>query len=307
MVPLSNNLTVRFSIQTTANITLGVSFTSPSGCCSNYVGIDTNIILGSPRTFQIPYSRFQEWGNSSAMFGAAQDLTLAINLPPGESGVGVQLANVSIAASAYTVSTFPIALSLKDDGILEYNTTMTGVGLLNGSNASSAILNLPGTAPKSIITLASLSGGQTSQQYDRIITIGGNGTIAPLVGIFSQSPWSPVHEDWVTNQKMVAASIPHGFRGLIWKETHSPLWKFEPESGASPSPLAYYYAGPGMIYIPMPIYAGGIKASFLSVNPESITLFSIPIATIAALVLLRERISVFGRSRARIAEQVKES
>jgi hypothetical protein len=106
---------------------------------------------------------------------------------------------------------------------------------------------------------------------------------------------------------MVAASIPHGFRGLIWKETHSPLWKFEPESGASPSPLAYYYAGPGMIYIPMPIYAGGIKASFLSVNPESITLFSIPIATIAALVLLRERISVFGRSRARIAEQVKES
>ncbi|HVH14644.1 MAG TPA: hypothetical protein VNA15_02855, partial [Candidatus Angelobacter sp.] len=305
MVPLSDNLTVSFSIQTTADIRLGVSFPSPSTCCSNFVGTDTSLTPGRDYQLQIPYSRLQEWSNSSAMFGLAQDLTLAVNVPSGESGVAVRLANVSIARPAYTVSTLPKALSLTDDGVVEYNTAMTGVGLFNGLNASTAILNLSGSAATSIITLASISGGQTSQQYDRIITVGGNGPIAPVVALFSELHWSPVHEDWRTNQNMVAPSIPHGFRGLLWKETYSQLWNFEPESGAFASPLAYYYAGPGMIYIPTPVYVGGVKASFLSINPLSLTLFSVPIVTIAALALFRKRILAFGRNKVSTVEQVE--
>jgi len=237
------------------------------------------------------------------MFGVSQDLNLAVNLPPGESNVSVRLANVSIAASAYSVSTLPTALPIKGDGILQYNATVRGVGLINQSNASTAVLNLSGNAPSSIITLASLSGGQTGERYDRIMTIGGSGPAAPMVALFSQSSWSPVHEDWTTNQNMVASSIPHGFRGLLWKETNSPLWKFEPTSGASAGPLTYYYAGPGMIYIPMPTYAEGIKATFLSINAQSVTLISIPVVTIAALVILRQRIPAFGRREARMTKQ----
>jgi len=307
MVPLSSNLTVSLSIQTTANITLGVSFSSPPACCSNYVGIDTSVNPGSLHQFQIPYSRFQEWGNSSAMFGVSQDLNLAVNLPPGESDAYVKLANVSIADSGYSVSTLSTPLPSTGYGILEYNATIGGVGLINQSNASTAVLNLSSNRPDSIITLSSLSGGQTGERYDRIITIEGSGPVAPMVALFSPSSWSPVHEDWTTNQNMVAPLIPHGFRGLLWKETNSPLWKFEPASGAPPGPLTYYYAGPGMIYIPMLAYAEGIKATFLSINAESVTLFSIPIATIAALVVLRVRIPAFGHRDARITKRVEKS
>jgi len=241
------------------------------------------------------------------MFGVSQDLNLAVNLPPGESDVSVRLSNVSIAASAYSISTLPTALPMKGDGILQYNATVRGVGLINQSNASTAVLNLSGNAPSSIITLSSLSGGQTGEQYDRIITIGGSGTAAPTVGLFSQSPWSPIHEDWTTNQNMVASSIPQGFRGLLWKETNSPLWKFEPTTGVPAGPLAYYYAGPGMMYIPMPAYSAGIKATFLSINPESVLLISIPIVTVATLIVLRQRIPAFGRREARITKQVERS
>jgi hypothetical protein len=196
---------------------------------------------------------------------------------------------------------------LESDGVLHYNATVQGVGLINQSNASTAILNLSSNSPSGIITLASLSGGQTGQQYDRIITIGRAASAIPVVALFSQSAWTAVHEDWATNQNMVTQSIPLGFRGLLWKETNSPLWKFESTSSVPTGTLPFYYAGPGMMYIPMPAYIEGIKATYLSLNPESIALISIPIVTVAALVVLSQRISAFGRGESRITKKVEES
>ncbi len=295
LVPLSKDLTVSFSVQASADISLGIIFVSSTGCCPNYVAVDRKVNSGDPVQFQIPFSQFYKWGDSSRMFGTTQDLTFAINLPSGEPNVVVRFANVSVASPSYTVSTLARAISLSDNGILEYDSPgATGVALMNRSNSSTAVFNLATYSRSSITTLASLSGGQADELYDRILTVGENGQIAPIVGLLPESPWSPVHEEWTNNENMVAASIPQGFRGLVWKETYSPLWQFKSSSPAPTSSLSFYYAGPGMIYIPTGNYTGGIRASFMSIGFDSAILFSIPFVTVAALVLLRKRLQGFG-------------
>ena len=305
-VPLSNDLLVSFSVQTTANITLGVSFSSTLVCCQNYVAIDQQISSGRSVDFQIPFSRFYKWYNSSAMFGVARDLTFSVDLPSGNPNVVVQIANVSVASPAYTISTLAEPLSLSSDGVLEHDTTAIGVGLLNRSNSSTTILNLSGDEPRNISTLASFSGGEASEQYDEVLTIGGNGLTAPSVALFLQeSPYSTVHEEWTNNENMVAQSIPQGFRGLLWKETYSPLWKIGSESNLTRSQLNYYYAGPGMIYVPMANFATGIKASISSTGFQSLALASAPVFTIAALAVLRNRLPVFGSRKQEPAAEVE--
>jgi hypothetical protein len=293
--PISNGQIVRFSVQTTANITLGVSLGSNTGCCSNYVAVDKKVGGGSLAQIEIPSAEFKKWGNPNEMFGVARDLTFAVNLAPGEPGAVVRLSNVSVASPAYTISDFPNAISPSADGILLHNTLgVNGVGMLNKYNASTTILNLSGSTQKSIITIASLSGGASNAQYDKIIIVGGIGQSTPMVVLFTQSPWSLVHEGWTSNENMVASSMPQGFRGVVWKETYSSQWRFESMSNDVKGPLAYYYAGPGMIYIPMTNETRGIAASFASLSFSSIAAVSISTVTIAALVVLRNRLPRLG-------------
>ena len=285
-VPLSSNLTISFSIQTTRDITLGIIFTPPTACCPNYVELDQKILNGNPVQIHIPYSMFNEWANRTTLFGITGGLTLAVNLPPGYANATVRLANVSLSSPAYTVFTLPKPISPASDGILIHDPGITGVGLLNGSNASTTILNIPSNMAQTITTIGSFSGGTASEQYDRIITFGGDGRTGPTVALFSQPASMPVHEEWQTEQNMIATSIPQGYRGLVWKETYSQLWRFDPQSGPNIGPLTYFYAGPGMIYIPSSDYTS-VRASFMSTTLESVVLFSIPSATVALLLVLR--------------------
>jgi len=306
MVPLANDLTVSFTVEATTAIDLGVSFTSPASCCPNYVAIDKRVSAGETIQFEIPFSELQKWGDSKAMFGMADDLTFAVNLPSGEVNAVVRFANVSIASPAYTVSTLPNPLTVSDDGILEYDSQgATGVALLNASNDSTAVLNLPAHTSNSITTLASLSGGEPGGEYDKAITVGGNGPLVPLVAIFSEGVWSSVHEEWTNNENMVTTPIPPGFRGLIWKETYNPLWRFQPSSGPPTGSLKFYYAGPGMIYIPIADYSGNIQARFTSKSLELAILFSIPLVTVAVLIILPDRLLAFGRRKEQLHMELK--
>ena len=305
LVPLLSNLTISLSIQATQDVRLGLSFSPPTSCCPNYVGLDENVTSGNPVQLQIPYSRFDKWDNISRMFGVTQDLSIALNLPPGIPSITVRFVNVSLSVPAYTKSALPKPISLADDGLVTHDLGVTGIGLLNGFNSSTSILNLASSTPQAVTTLASFSGGRPGEEYDSIITVGGNGQGAPMFVLFSQPPSSLVGQRWLDNQDMVASSIPRGFHGLLWKETYNKLWTLDAESGSTLKGLTYYYAGPGMIYISMPIYANGIKASLVSLNLPSVTLFSIPIATIAALALFRKRIPAFGRIKTKISEQGK--
>ncbi|OLD04297.1 MAG: hypothetical protein AUJ07_04500 [Crenarchaeota archaeon 13_1_40CM_3_53_5] len=298
LAPLSNGLKVSLLVQTTANISLGVSFTSNGGCCSNYVAVDEEIRSGDPVQIQIPYSDFRKWGNSSDMFGVSRDLGLAVNLPLGEASAVVRISNVSLVIPAYTISDLPRAISLSHDGVLLFNTLgSNGVGLMNNYNASTTILNLSVSTQKSITTIASLSGGESNARYDKIIIAGGIGQPTPMVVLFAQSPWSPVHETWSNNENMISSSVPEEFRGVIWKETYSSQWRFEFGSGAAVSPVLYYYAGPGMIYIPLANSTGQLVASFTSTTPTSVAVLSISIATIAPLVVLRNKLPRLGLRR----------
>jgi hypothetical protein len=297
-VPISNGLMVRFTVRTTANITLGVSLGSNTGCCASYVAVDKKVGGGNSVEFQLPYSEFKKWGDSNQMFGVARDLTFAINLPSNEPSVVVRLTNVSVASQAYTISDFPKAISLSDDGVLSYNTLgATGVGMLNKYNASTVILNLSGSTQKSIMTIASLSGGESNAQYDKIIIVGASGQPAPMLVLFTQSPWSPVHETWSNNENMISSSVPQGFRGVVWKETYSSQWRFEFVSGGGVSPLLYYYAGPGMIYVPLANGTGELVASFMSTTLTSVAVLSASVATIASLVVLRNKLPRLGLRR----------
>ena len=294
LVPLSKDLVLKFSVQTTANVTLGISFGSAREYGQNYVAIDQKVNTGDWVNFQVPFSQFIKWHNSSAVFGVARDLTFAVNLPWGNPNVILQIANVSLASAAYTISKFPEPLSASSDGVLEYDTRATGVGLLNESNSSTAILALSNDKSNGLTTLASLSGGQENEQFDEIITVGGNGPIAPIVDLFSQSPTTAVHEEWTNNENMIAQSVPRGFHGLVWKETYSQSWRIGSETGTTGSQLNYYYAGPGMIYIPMANYTARINASYVSESFQPIALFSTSLITIAALVIMRNRLPAFG-------------
>ncbi|HEX4919353.1 MAG TPA: hypothetical protein VFV92_01265, partial [Candidatus Bathyarchaeia archaeon] len=295
LLPLTKGLTVSFSIQSSANITLGTVFTSPASCCPNYVANDTTIGPGVSYQMIIPFSSFSKWHNSTSMFGVTRDLTLALNLPPAEPNTIVKLTNVTISSPAYTIATLPSSVPLTSNGVVQYSTLVSGVGLLASTNSSTTILSPSSTTQESVLTISSLSGGQPGQQYDRVITVGGNQTITPSIGLFSESAWSPVHEEWTNNQNMVANNLPQGFRGLVWKETYTQFWTFTPESNGSGQPLPYYYAGPGMVYVQLSELVSSISATFNSTTPISIMLFSSPIATLIILAIFRKKLIALGR------------
>jgi hypothetical protein len=296
LIPLSSNLTISFLIEASANITLGVTLLSPRACCPNYVAVEQKIPAGTAVQLAIPFSMLNEWMNLTTMFGFTQDLLFAVNLAPGNPAVTLRISGVSISAPGYTIFTLPKAITPAESGILTHDSGASGIGLLNGSNASTTILTLSSNKPQSITTIASLSGGMAGEEYDKIITVGKSGQMPPMVTLFSQPSSSPVHEDWTNNQNMIATSIPPGYRGLVWKENYSNLWSFNSDQSSNGGPFAYYYAGPGMIYIPMSNYTS-IRASFNSLTVESIGLYSAPFATIGALVILRNRLLTFRRKQ----------
>lgn len=297
ILPLSDNLTLGFSIHASQNVTLGPSFDSPYSNSSNYVSIDQNVTGGSHEQFQIPISKFSKWQNSTAMFGVSRDLEFAVNLNHGYSGVVVTISNVTVTFPSYTIYRFATPLTFPGESVILHDTNVAGIGLMNGSNSSTAILNLSRYAIRTIVTMDSFEGGQTGAQYDQILTVGGGTVIPPSVLVFTPSASTPVHEEWVNNQKMISQTIPRGFRGLVWKETYNQLWGFDAQTNSSSSNLTYYYAGPGMFYIPMQSYSTSISATFQSINYQSVTLASVTIATLGLLVTLRKRIPFLGRKQ----------
>ncbi len=300
LVPITNGLSISFSVQSTANITLGVNFSTNSGCCPNYVASDEKVRSGTAIQFQVPYSELKKWGNSSDMFGLSRDLGFAINLPPSQPNAVVQISNISLVSPSYSISDLPTTIAPSYDGILQYDTLGAyGVGLLNKYNASTILLNLSGSTQTSTTTLASFSGGENHAKYDKIIIVGAVGQTTPLVVLFAQSPASLVHQTWTNNENMVASSVPQGFRGLVWKETYNSQWRFEGGSSGTTSSLPYYYAGPGMIYLPVTRNIGSISASFPSPNIVSVVGFSISIATLATLFVMRNVLPKFTLRRER--------
>lgn len=297
IVPLSDGLTLGFSIHANENVTIGASFDSSNSSSPNYVSIDQNITGGSYEQFQIPISKFSKWQNSTAMFGISRDLVFAVNLNHGYSGAIVTISNVTVTFPSYTIYKFATPLTFPGESVILHDVTVAGIGLMNGSNSSTPILNLSRYAIRTIVTMDSFEGEQTGSQYDQIITVGGGTVTPPSVSIFTPSASTPVHEEWINNQQMIAESIPSGFRGLVWKETYDQLWRFDVRTNSSSSNLTYYYAGPGMFYIPMESYTPSISATFQSINYQSATLASVTIATVGLLATSRKRIPFLGRKK----------
>lgn len=287
LIPLSSNLTINLLVEANANITLGVALLSPRTCCPDYVAVDQNIPAATPVQLSIPYSGLNEWRNLTTTFGFTRDLVLAVNLAPGNPKVTVRISNASISSPEYTIFTLPEPITPAESGILTHDSDTNGIGLLNGSNGSTTILTLSSNKPQSVTTIASLSGGMAGEEYDKIITVGKSGQMPPMITLFAQPSSSLVHEDWANNQNMIASSIPLGYRGLVWKETYSNLWRFGTRANSRAGPLTFYDAGPGMIYIPLSNYTN-ITASYNSLTIESIGLYSSPFLTVGALVILRK-------------------
>jgi hypothetical protein len=127
--------------------------------------------------------------------------------------------------------------------------------------------------------------------------VGGNAPPVALA-LFQQSNWIPVETNWTTNQNLNSQNIQAGFRGLVWKETFTNYWAIQGNvlSGKSMS-LPYFFAGPGMIYVPLNSTSSiSVSISYQNiiyslVLPLASSLFLLP------LVLFRRRIYQLGTIR----------
>ena len=60
-----------------------------------------------------------------------------------------------------------------------------------------------------------------------------------------------------------------------------------------------------MIYIPIADYSGNIQARFTSKSLELAILFSIPLVTVAVLIILPDRLLAFGRRKEQLHMELK--
>lgn len=299
-VPLLRDLTINLSVEASSDFELGILYHSSRSCCSNYVAVDRTVKAGPPVQFQLPFAQFHKWGDLSHAFGISQAVSLAVNLQPGQAEVSVRFSNVSLTVPSYNTSSFSRSLSLTDDGVLKLDSRgTTEIILTNVSNSSSSALRLSDNDSSIAVPLASFSGGEPGEDYDKILTTGDLQNTFEI--LFREYGSRSIHEEWNNNENMAASSIPGRFRGVVWKETYSALWSFSSGSNQTERPLRFYYSGPGMIYIPNP--PDSLKASFTHISFESAILFSIPFVTLTFLLIFRKRLFTPGKKSATLVEK----
>ena len=295
---LSDQLITQVQIESNVNSTVGLVYTS-SNFTSNSVEADHQLNPDQLTNLQVPFANFTRWTNPQPKFALATGFNLSITVPPGHRQAKIQLTGASISEPTYILYRAKSPVSLSAAGFLqEFQTSSTSTILSdNTGGLRGSFMEGPANLLGDIIPLATFNS-TTMQGFTEVFVIGGTANGQVSLGSIPEADWTRIGNTWTTNQNLDIQSVPAGFRGIVWKETFTNNWNIlATDSSNSTTSLPYFYAGPGLVYIPLK----GISFYRMNISSQEV-LYSviIPItaaSTLVPLIVFRRRIPAIGRIR----------
>ncbi|HVH16352.1 MAG TPA: hypothetical protein VNA15_11640, partial [Candidatus Angelobacter sp.] len=289
---ISDQLVAHIRIVSDVEASVGFVFTS-NNFTSDAVASTVALKPGQWADLQVPYTNFTQ-----SEFSRATGFALSMTVPPGHQSAIIQMGGASLAEPSYTAYTRSSDASVSTAGFLQ-GSFDPGTTIILSSENGNLVGAFPGKNIRSVETMIPLRAftSNHNQSFTQILSVRGN-TQAITLNLIQQSSWIPVGIKWATNEKLNSEGVQAGFRGLVWKETFTGNWNIQGNSlsGSSIS-LSYFFAGPGMIYVPLNSSSfTNISISYQNifyslVLPIASTLFLLP------LLFFRRRICVVGTIR----------
>lgn len=305
---LSDQLITQVQIESNVNSTVGLVYTS-SNFTSNSVEADHQLNPDQLTNLQVPFANFTRWMNPQPKFAIATGLNLSITVPPGHRQAKIQLTGASISEPSYTLYRAKNPVSLSAAGFLqELQTSSTSTILSdNTGGLRGSFMEGPANLLGDIIPLATFNS-TTMQGFTEVFVIGGTANGQVSLGSIPEVDWTRIGNTWTTNQNLDIQSVPGGFRGIVWKETFTNNWNIlATDSSNSTTSLPYFYAGPGLVYIPLK----GISFYRMNISYQEV-LYSVitpalGASTLIPLMVFRRRIPAIGRIRSRLKPNTEPS
>ena len=295
---LSDPLITQVQIESNVNSTVGLVYTS-SNFTSNSVEADHQLNPDQLTHLQVPFANFTRWMNPQPKFAIATGFNLSITVPPGHRQAKIQLTGASISEPSYTLYRAKNLVSLSAAGFLQEPRTSDTSTILsdNTGGLRGSLMKGPANLLGDLIPLAAFNS-TTSQSFTEVFVIGGGANGPVSLGSIPEANWTRIGSTWTTNQNLDAQNVPAGFRGIVWKETFTNSWNIlATDSSNSTTSLPYFYAGPGLVFIPLK----GIQFYRVNISYQEV-LYSVIIPVLAAstlipLIVFRRRIPTIGRIR----------
>lgn len=310
--PAELNLTYRFakslpllgtmiqSEKADAGILVSARFLSDNHM-SNYLAYTREVEPGNWASFQDSISNYTSFSDPANRFLMANSLNLTLNIPPGHPSVTFQLADLSISTPSFNVYELPAPLSLAIDGFF--------VGVPSPSGNSSLVLSnflgdlagnydlREGSQFSTIIPLAEFAS-ESGHSFTEVITSGLASNDSISLETIQQGAWAPLTSDWRNPQNLDIQNSPPGFRGILWKETYTPAWSIQAVEGeAGNIPLAYYFSGPGLVYIPTGSQSVSLRVSYVPLTIPEMSVIILGVGSLIPLVIFRKRIYKIGSTK----------
>jgi len=307
--PAELNLTYRFAnslpllgtmIQfekTDAGILVSARFLSDNHT-SNYLAYTRDVEPGNWASFQDSISNYTSFSDPANRFLMANSFNLTLDIPPGHPTATFQLADLSISTPSFNVYELPAPLSLAIDGFFVDVPSPSGNSRLVLSNLVGDLAGnydlKEGSKFSTILPLAEFAS-ESGHSFTEVITSGPTSNASISLETVQQSAWAPVTSDWRNPQNLDIQKSPPGFRGILWKETYTPAWSIKGVEGeASEIPFAYYFSGPGLVYIPIGSQSVSLRVSYVSLTIAEMSVMVLGVCSLIPLVIFRKRIYEVG-------------
>ena len=259
---------VSFNVETNASVSFGVSFANDQS--TNYWASNGGVNLDlSPRLVQsiaLPISDFVPHDNSM-FFSNSRSLIFSLSTPASDTqsvNVTFSTINVQNGPSTHLYASPPIDPTTP--GIVEFTTNSTVPTVIRVRTAPFAVsLDVSPTSDNRVnetyfLPMASFPlGSPTDILGFSIYSLTGNSSFVSETPIhiqsagiitFRKASFLGVNGTWLEPNDYKILSIPKGYQGLLWKETFTSAWSAIADGTAS-NKLAYLYAGPQLIYVPL--------------------------------------------------------
>jgi hypothetical protein len=292
---LANQLVTNVAAESNVTNLMSFEFTS-NNFTSNYVESRHPLNQSSWTNFAVPFANFTLWANPNTKFARASGFNITFTIPPGHASASIQIGATSIMEPGYNLYRAPVSASISGAAFLQLSNAVAGSLIL--SDASGGMIGSfekgNNQASASVIPLDSFNSTM-DQAFTEALIIGGTISETVTLGMVPEAAWTPLESTWVTNQNSAIQTVPGGFQGIVWKETFTNNWQIQSANSSATSALPYFYAGPGMVYIPI----GGAAIGRIDISYQDIVYgIAIPSAAAAALIpliIFRRRIYRLGK------------
>ena len=302
-VVLSDQLTASIVVYSDVTSHVGLEFTSDN-FTSNFVESNHEFNQSQWTSLKVPFTNFTQWANPQSKFAVANGFTLSMTIPAGPKTASILLTPASIFEPSYKKYKTPLVLSLADAGFLQAPEVPGSTTILSNEAGGMIGTYQRGNGVSTDILSLGAFDSTAEENLTEAFVFGGDWGSAAIWGSASIAPWTSLESNWVTNENLVIQSVPRGFESLVWKETFTNNWNIlATGSSTTAIPLSYFYAGPGVVYIP----TDGRLPNRITISYREI-MFSVVIPSLSAgslapLIVFRRRIYQLGTKPSDASQQ----